>query len=149
MPPGEDSKPTQPKHWVNISDDIDIKIRKPDSDYKEISLKKDTKCSKLIELIGNGKDITGDYKYFMLIFQGKIITASDYKEKTLEELNVKDNFVITIGLYNDCLRTECVEIKKSTLEVPKINNNLRNENKKKKKKMMEKIYAKLRKKKLT
>ena len=92
LPPGEDSKPRQPKHWVNISDDIYIKIKKPGGQQKEISLNKNKKCSKLVELIKNDKDITGDYKYFILTFQGKIITASDYKEKTLEELKVEDRW---------------------------------------------------------
>ena len=92
LPPDEDSKPTQLEYWVNISDEIGIKIRKSDGQQKEILLNKNKKCSELIKLIKNDKDITGDYKYFILTFQGKIITASDYKEKTLEELKVEDRW---------------------------------------------------------
>ena len=92
LPPDEDSKPTQLEYWVNISDEIGIKIRKSDGQQKEILLNKNKKCSELIKLIKNDKDITGDYKYFILTFQGKIITASDYKEKTREELKVEDRW---------------------------------------------------------
>ncbi len=128
LPPGKDSKPTQPEHWVNISDDIYIKIKKPGGQQKEISLNKNTKCSKLVELIKNDKDITGDNKYFLLAFDGQVITTTENVEKTLGQLNIKDKNVISIN-FNNSLKSpdnKWIKIPEQQEQNKKADNNTNN-----------------------
>ena len=127
LPPGEDSKPTQPEHWVNISDDIYIKIKKPGGQQKEISLNKDKKCSELIELIKKDEDITGDNKCFLLTFGGKIITEPNNMEKTLEQLNVKDQSVIVIGFSDKLMSEKWIEISEQQEQNKEADNNTNND----------------------
>ena len=112
LPPGKDCKPRNLQYWVNISDEIDIKIRKPDDQQKEISLNKNKKCSEMIELIKKDEDITGDNKCFLLTFGGKIITEPNNTEKTLEQLNIKDQSVININFGNEPMSDKWVEVQK-------------------------------------
>ena len=127
LPPGKDSKPTQPEHWVNISDDIYIKIKKPGGQQKEISLNKDKKCSELIELIKKDEDITGDNKCFLLTFGGKIITEPNNMEKTLEQLNVKDQSVIVIGFSDKLMSEKWIEISEQQEQNKEADNNTNND----------------------
>ncbi len=100
LPFGENSKPENPQCWVNISGEINIKIRRLSGQQKEISLNKNTKCSELIKLIKNDKDITGDNKHFLLMFGGQVITTTENVEKTLGQLKVSDQSTINIA-FND------------------------------------------------
>lgn len=129
LPPGKDSKPNAPEHWVNISDGIDIEIKKLGGQQKEISLNKNKKCSELIELIKKDEDITGDNKCFLLTFGGKIITEPNNMGKTLEQLKVSDQSTINIAFNNklEALGNKWIKIPEQQKQNKETNNNGNND----------------------